>query len=172
MMTQLTFAPLHKSQKKLLINWLAQDHIREWLHGNGLQNTLKDIDRFFEGSSSSQHWIASHEGVPFGYLITSEVEKGEHSQDDYAPFCQENGRAITLDLFICDKSFLGKGLAVPMIQQFLFSQFSDVAEVFIDPEAANSRAVHVYQKAGFNIIAEFIASWHPVLHYKMRLSMQ
>lgn len=135
----LSFAPLNKSQKELLINWLSQGHIREWLHGEGLQNTLQDIDRFFQGSSYAQHWIAYHEGVPFGYLITSEVQKGEDSSDDYAPFCQEEGRAITLDLFICDINFLGQGLAVPMIQEFLLSQFSDVAEVFIDPEASNRR---------------------------------
>lgn len=26
-----------------------------------------------------------------------------------------------------------------------------------------------YQKAGFKIIGEFIASWHPVPHYQMEL---
>jgi len=32
--------------------------------------------------------------------------------------------------------------------------------------------VHVYQKAGFKIIGEFIASWHPVPHYQMELRME
>jgi hypothetical protein len=30
----------------------------------------------------------------------------------------------------------------------------------------------VYKKVGFKIIGEFIATWHPVPHYKMRLSMK
>lgn len=59
-----------------------------------------------------------------------------------------------------------------MIRQFLLSQFSDVSEVFIDPEKTNERAIHVYQKAGFRIFGEFIAAWHPVPHYQMRLDMK
>lgn len=79
--------------------------------------------------------------------------------------------AITLDLFICDLNYLGKGIAVPMIREFLISQFPNVKRVLIDPEATNKRAIHVYQKVGFKIIREFIASWHPVLHYQMELYM-
>jgi len=67
---------------------------------------------------------------------------------------------------------LGKGIAVPMIQEFLISQFPNVKKVLIDPEATNKRAIHVYQKVGFKIIGEFIASWHPVPHYQMELYMK
>lgn len=59
-----------------------------------------------------------------------------------------------------------------MIQEFLISQFSNVKRVLIDPEATNQRAIHVYQKVGFKIIGEFIASWHPVPHYQMELYMR
>jgi RimJ/RimL family protein N-acetyltransferase len=44
--------------------------------------------------------------------------------------------------------------------------------VLIDPEISNERAVHVYKKAGFEIIGEFIAPWHPVPHYKMKLCIE
>jgi len=79
----------------------------------------------------------------------------------------EGEDVTTLDLFICDLNYLGKGIAVSMIQQFLISQFPNVKRVLIDPEATNKRAIHVYQKVGFKIIGEFIASWHPVPHYQM-----
>lgn len=39
-------------------------------------------------------------------------------------------------------------------------------------DAKNERAVHVYKKAGFEIIGEFIASWYPVQHYKMQLCIE
>ena len=58
-----------------------------------------------------------------------------------------------------------------MIQEFLISHFPKMKKVLIDPEASNERAIHVYQKAGFKIIGEFIASWHPVPHYQMELYM-
>jgi RimJ/RimL family protein N-acetyltransferase len=63
-------------------------------------------------------------------------------------------------------------LAVPMIKKFLTTQFPDKKRVLIDPEATNTRALHVYQKVGFKIIGEFIASWHPVPHYQMELYMK
>lgn len=59
-----------------------------------------------------------------------------------------------------------------MIREFLTSQFPNVKKVLIDPEATNHKAIHVYQKAGFRIIGEFIASCHPVPHYQMELYME
>jgi hypothetical protein len=155
-MTNFTFKPIEHAQLPLVHRWLTQDHIKEWLHGQGLTNLLEDLGHFFEGTSWGQHWIAYEHNTPFAYLLTS--DKGED--------------ALTLDLFICEISHLGKGLAVPLIQQFLTIQFPHKKEVFIDPEASNSRAIHVYKKAGFRIIEEFIAPWHPVLHYQMKLDMK
>jgi RimJ/RimL family protein N-acetyltransferase len=58
-----------------------------------------------------------------------------------------------------------------MIQSFLITHFSDVKDVLISPEATNTRAIHVYEKAGFKKVGDFIASWHPVPHHMMHLSM-
>jgi RimJ/RimL family protein N-acetyltransferase len=150
-----TFKLVEENQIPLVHQWLAQEHIHEWLHGVGLQNTLEQLEKFFKGTSWGQHWIAYDKEFPFGYLLTSE----------------EGPDAITLDLFICDLNYLGKGLGVQMIHEFLLSQFSHIKQVLIDPELTNTRAIHVYKKAGFKIIDEFIASWHPVPHYKMKLEI-
>ena len=119
----------------------------------GLNNTLRGLEKFFQGCTATSYWIGYSQGVPFAFLITAPAE----------------GDAITLDLFICDLNYLGKGLAVPMMHAFLVGHFPHVKRVLIDPEATNARAIHVYQKAGFKIEGEFIASWHPVPHYQMNL---
>jgi hypothetical protein len=75
-------------------------------------------------------------------------------------------------MLIGDTNYLGKGLSHILIQEFLLSQFPSVSEVLIDPEATNSRAVHVYKKAGFVMIGEIIPSYSPHLHYMMRLDMK
>jgi ribosomal-protein-alanine N-acetyltransferase len=98
------------------------------------------------------------------------VLKDETSE--YAKNRETDGLAITLDIFICDRKYLGEGLATQIIKEFLIARFSDISEVFIDPEQSNQRAVHVYQKTGFQIVGDFIASWHPVPHYIMRLNMK
>lgn len=145
------------SQRALLHQWFEQKHIKEWMHGVGLQNTLDGLEEFFQGTSAAAYWIGyNNNGVPFAFLITS----------------PEENDATTLDLFICDLNYLGKGIAVPMIREFLITHFANVKKVLIDPEATNKRAIHVYQKVGFKIMGEFIASWHPVPHYQMELYMK
>ncbi|MCW8410168.1 acetyltransferase [Legionella sp. PATHC035] len=157
------FKPVDKSQHELVLNWIHQPHINEWLHGEGLNNTIKDLGQFLNhGNPWATHWIAYDKEIPFAYLITSEVEQSEEYPDG----------AMTLDLFICRLDYIGKGLSVQMIHEFILGPLSDAKTVLIDPEISNERAVHVYKKAGFEIIGEFIASWHPVPHYKMQLSVE
>lgn len=155
-MTDFHFEPVKSSQRILIHNWLVQPHIKEWIHGIGLQNTLNGLEKFFQGESNTTYWIGYDNSTPFAFLITS----------------PEGDDATTLDLFICDLNYLGKGIAVLMIQEFLINHFSNMKRILIDPEATNTRAIHVYQKVGFKIIGEFIASWHPVPHYQMELAMK
>lgn len=151
-----TFRLAQKSDEKMILRWLGQDYIREWIHGVGLQNTLTGLAMFFQGQIDTSYWIGYKEKDPFAFLITS----------------PEGGDAVTLDLFICDENYLGKGLAAPMIKTFLIGQFPQMKRVLIDPEKTNARAIHVYEKVGFKIIGEFIASWHPVPHFQMELKME
>ena len=155
-MANFNFAPAKSSQRTLIHRWLKQKHIKEWVHGVGLQNTLNGIEKFLSDPTNTTYWIGYEEKTPFAFLITS----------------SEAEDAITLDVFICDPNYLGKGLAVPMIKAFLTTQFPNVKRVLIDPEATNARAIHVYQKVGFKIVGEFIASWHPVPHVQMELYMK
>lgn len=171
------FKPALEVQRELIHAWLEQDYVSQWIHGSGLQDTLNGLEKFFQYQAEgrdlgrqceiTQHWIGYDGDHAFVYLLSSNVFKNEAS--DYARYSQSDGLAITLDIFIGNPSYVGKGLATQIIKEFLASQFSDVAEVFIDPEKANERAVHVYQKAGFHIVGEFLADWHPVPHYIMRL---
>jgi 8-oxo-dGTP pyrophosphatase MutT (NUDIX family) len=152
----LCFAPAEPTQRSLIHYWLDQKYIKEWIHGDGLQSTLNGLEKFFQGISDTTYWIGYDQDIPFVFLITS----------------PEGKEAITLDLFICNLNYLGKGLSVGMIQGFLVTHFPHVKRVLIDPEATNTRAIHVYQKVGFKIIGEFIANWHPVPHYQMELHMK
>ncbi len=153
---QFHFNHVKPSQRALLHQWFQQAHIQKWMHGVGLQNTLNGLEKFFEGKCDTTYWIGYDKDTPFAFLITS----------------PEGENATTLDVFICDVNYLGKGLSVSMIQKFLIDHFSHMKKLLIDPEATNSRAIHVYQKVGFKIIHEFIASWHPVPHYQMELLMK
>ena len=75
-------------------------------------------------------------------------------------------------MLIGEEDYLGRKLSHVVIKEFLLSEFPEAEEVLIDPEASNSRAVHVYEKVGFKILGEFIPSHSPHPHYMMRLDMQ
>lgn len=148
------FEPVEKAQRILIHRWVAQDYIRCWLHGQGLRNALEDLEKSFKDPDLKRHWIGYDEGTPFAYLIAERV-----------------GKNVALDLFICEPDYLGKGLSVQLIHEFLLSKFPQAEKALIEPETGNERAVHVYQKAGFEIIEEFMASWLPTPHYRMELNM-
>ena len=99
--TTFRFAFAKSSQRPLIHRWLEQKHIKDWIHGIGLQNTLNGLEKFFQGTSNTTYWIGYDKETPFAFLITS----------------PEGDDAITLDLFICDLNYLGKGLSVPMIRE-------------------------------------------------------
>lgn len=145
-------------------------HVAEHFYGTGLANTLSGLSDFVQGKKTlGTYWIAYQGESPFAFLITSKVDP---SDEHFGKYCNKDTRGITLDLAIGDVNFLGKGLANPLIHTFLEEMFPEVTDVFIDPSQDNERAIHVYKKAGFEVIGEFIAPWAPKPHYQMRKRMK
>ncbi|MFZ4773294.1 MAG: GNAT family N-acetyltransferase [Chlamydiia bacterium] len=159
------FKPAEESERELIHSWLLSSHAAEWFYGEGLQNTINHLEQFFQEQSSSSYWLGYDQEHPFAFFITSLVEKPE---DSLTSWCSPEGKTITLDVLIGDVNYLGKGLAPRLIQEFLADQFPEVGEVLIDPEATNARAIHVYKKAGFQILGEFIPAYSPHPHLMMR----
>lgn len=65
------FEPAKSSQRILIQDWLAQEHIKKWIHRVGLQNTLNGLEKFFQRESSTTYRIAYDHIVSFAFLITS-----------------------------------------------------------------------------------------------------
>ncbi len=157
------FKQVEEKDRLLVHSWIKKPHVSEWFYDEGLENTYKHMDEFIAGASDPKYWLAYDGDTPFAFLITSLVKK---PMDELSCWCQAAGKTITLDILIGDEDYLGKGLSHILIKEFLLSEFPDAEEVLIDPEKANSRAVHVYEKVGFEILDEFIPSHSP--HPKRR----
>ncbi len=166
---QLTFKLVEKKDRTLIRNWLAKPHVTKWFYGKGLDNTYQHLDEFIAGTAGANYWLTYDSIIPFAFLITSLVKKPD---DKLSRWCIATGTTITLDMLIGDEKYLGKGFAFALIKEFFLSKFSNVEEVLIDPEATNTRAIHVYKKVGFTILDQFIPSHSPYPHYMMRLNMQ
>lgn len=168
----ITFSTVIAEHESIILNWLQKPHVREWFHGEGLQNTINGLRKFIENkTTSTKLWIAFFDGEPFAYLITSSVdaEKEKSANSHFSKWVEADKKMNTLDLLIGEEKYLGKGLASRLIQEFISTMLKDSDIIFIDPEATNRKAIHVYEKVGFEKIDQFIASWHPVPHFLMIL---
>lgn len=165
------FEHLRKEQEEMVKQWLHQDYVAKFWYGVGLQNTLKSISRFVNGEETLfTLWIAYDGTTPFGYLTTSKVNfETDHF---YAHYLTPSSKAITLDLLIGNRSYLGKGLGHQMIRELLLQKFEHATDVFIDPGVDNPKAIHVYKKAGFQELEEYTPVWDPssaclLMHLKL-----
>lgn len=155
-MEQLAFVPVDQEHADTVRAWLVKDHVSPYFYGEGLQNTFDDLDKYLDGGESLyRHWIALADGTAFAYLMTSVVDPVQDADGPFSKWIEEGKLMITLDLLIGEEAFLGKGLSSLMIRKFLLDTQSGVDIVFIDPALENSRAVHVYEKAGFVGLEEF-----------------
>ena len=175
---KLSFFPVEEKHHNIILHWLDKPHVRKHFYGEGLENTQRKLHMFINGIKNNgeysfEHWIAYIGNQPFGFLMTSYVE-GPHDPDDYVNKWYEEGKeTITLDLLIGPEEYLGKGLGHRMIQEFLIDKFSDADKVLIDPSVSNTRAIHVYEKAGFCKIEKFPQQHDdPSLCWMMHLNIQ
>ena len=62
-----------------------------------------------------------------------------------------------MDLYIGEKSYLGKGIAVALIKQFLTQYvWQHFEHCFVDADIDNVKAIHAYEKAGFKRIKQLV----------------
>lgn len=175
-MFKLTFLPVTRHHKAMILKWLEAPHVAEFFYGDGLKNTLRNLDLSCDGVNHNgayafYHWVAYHDETPFAFIMTSPVEGPYDPEDAYNQWYEAGARVSTLDLLIGEPDFLGKGLASQMIQTFIRQQYSDIYYFLIDPEAGNTKAIHVYEKAGFRKIGEIVPPFNPKPHVMMRLDV-
>lgn len=156
----LSFFSVEESHHEIILEWFKKEHVKDFYYGDGLKNTLRNLDLFIKGIENNgeysfKHWIAYIGDQPLGFLMTSLVKGPYNSNDPYNKWYEEGKETITLDLLIGPEEYLGRGLGHRMIQEFLLDRFSHVDKVLIDPEESNTRAIRVYEKSGFRKIEQF-----------------
>ena len=115
---KLNFKFVQKSQLPLVKKWLSQPYIAKWIHGNGLDNTYKGLDKFLAGvTEPTQYWISYCDKEAFGFLITSKLNKSDSILEGVPLVGDE---VFGLDIFICKESYLGKGFGKKMIKEIPF----------------------------------------------------
>ena len=169
------FFQVERKHQQIILDWFKMEHVKEFYYGEGLQNTLHNLELYCQGINNNgkysfDHWIAFLGDDPFGFLMTSPLEKANNPNN--AECYVKDKQTFTLDLLIGPKEFLGRGLASRMIQEFILDKYSHADYFIIDPAKSNPKAIHVYAKAGFQTIDEFCPSYDPIPHVMMRMAVK
>lgn len=154
-------APQHQD---MILQWLSEPHMMEfWDNSQGHKD---DILNFIHGRKqtyfygSTEYRVGYYKNEPFAFILSdiilpNQVEDNEIQKQ----YLSKEGHTISLDFGIGNKHFLGKGLAAPTLIAFVnyyHEQLDPKADTFfIDPDANNPRAKHVYAKAGFQEVGSY-----------------
>ncbi len=92
--------------------------------------------------------------------MTIKEKSGEDCPQIKNDHLSKTGATYSLDYMIGDKDCFGKGLGARTLKlfiEFFRGEFDECADTFfIDPDVTNLRAKHVYEKAGFKHVGDFV----------------
>ena len=160
-----SFRPVTPADLSLVFDWLDTPHIQEFWDNS--QAHLDDIAHFTKGRPSASpyfngmnhYWLGLHNHTPFAFIITHEENDTTDPPAYFRPYLAKEGLTIGLDFCIGSPAFIGKKMAASTLKAFMTFYVKDVAPTtktfLIDPFLSNPRAVHVYEKAGFQKVCTF-----------------
>jgi RimJ/RimL family protein N-acetyltransferase len=147
--------------------WLDTTHMQEFWDNSPEHRA--DILIFMDGrpvpstyfAGIFSYWVGVIDDTPYCLIMTSEACAATNPPDYCAPYLSTTGKTFGLDFGIGNPHYLGQGLAAPTLEAFMLyfaGEIEPTADTFlIDPMLDNRRAIHVYQKAGFTPVREFIS---------------
>lgn len=163
----IVFKPLQQADLPLLHSWLNQAHLRKFYQQNpiSLEDVVKKYTSRIEGTASVHCHVAYFESQPIGKIQC-------YKNKDYPLHAQEIGvhDGLSIDLFIGEPAFLGKGLGKKMLQSYLtnivFKIFENEKYCYICHEKENSIAIGCSQACGFIFIKDIIEQGKPSKLFK------
>lgn len=164
---QLRFRPLSEADLPLLHGWLNAPHVRRWW--DGPMSMSEVVDKYRRRLEPGHHvhcCIVLDADVPVGFLQWYVIG----DEPDYLPDTHRevdvDPRAVAVDLYIGEESYLHRGVGHRMLRRFLNEIVLPVDAVpyaVIDPEPTNHRAIRAYERAGFVAFAEIEREDGPAL---------
>ena len=146
----ITFKPLQDSHFPLLLKWLETPHVKAWWDQDVHWTPALIKEKFgsyAQGYKAEkglkkliQAYIVYAGDEPIGYIqIYNAHDFPREDNDSLADFPDS---LASLDIFIGEKEFLGKGLGSRIIKQFLVEYVDPHFDAcLIDPDTANIKAV-------------------------------
>jgi aminoglycoside 6'-N-acetyltransferase len=144
----ITFRALTEADFPLMFRWLNTPLLLDiWSNGRApvYEEMAAKYLRYIRGEKPTLPFIIEVDGVPVGYIQT-------YLWRDWENHLELTEEAASLDVFIGEEAYRGRGIGPAMLRQFMreeiFARWPEVASCVIVPEAANEQAIRAYEKAG------------------------
>lgn len=163
---QVTFEKASLKYKDDIFGWLAEPHVQEFWDNS--QAHKDDIMNFLNGRKEPSgyakgrfvYWIGFIDNIAYSLVMTYKENLGDEREQIKNDHLSITGSTYSIDFMIGNKEYIGKGLGgitLKKFTEFFQEQVDNNADTFfIDPDVANPRAKHIYEKAGFKLIGDFI----------------
>ncbi|SDI18630.1 GNAT family N-acetyltransferase [Alteribacillus bidgolensis] len=141
------FRPFQRREdEERLFQWMHKEHVIPYWQLNLTREAFRShIDKAVR-DTHQQLWIGLVNGIPMSYWETYDVKDdvvGRH----YKYQLDDQG----VHLLFGPESFLGKGLAAPLVKEMLslIYDHSKAVKIVAEPDIRNHKMIHVFQKCGF-----------------------
>ncbi len=179
----ITFRLLMPTDLPLLHHWLNAPHLRDgWFGSSGypavgysIADTERDFGEWSRHLGPVRAFIARVDGTDVAYIQTYRIEDLLTYAGDFADDVDHARRSSSLDVFIGDPAYVGRGLGPKVVRTFVVQQvFTDDRQhsVLINPEPTNQPAIRSYEKAGFRFVKTLDAVPGRKASYVMRMDRQ
>ncbi len=163
---KIKFEKVTRAHLDTIFKWLTEPHVMEFWDNTDAHKD--DIVNFAEGRKTPSsyadgqyvYWIAYLEDEAFAMLMTIQETHKEDIGEEKLKRLSKTGHTYGLDYMIGNPKFFGKGYGSQTLSDFIdyFREIVDPkADTFIiDPASDNPKAKHVYMKAGFKHVCDFM----------------
>jgi len=154
----ISFQPLREQDLPLLYTWLQEPHVREFYHRKGVsswEETRQEYLRRLVPEWPTKCFLSCCDGRTVGYIQTYKVS----DYPEYGALIGETA-GISIDLFIGDTAYVGRGWGRLILLKFLnevaFPLFPDEEVCWIYHEPSNQRALRASKAVGFQYVRDFL----------------
>lgn len=156
-MHNIQFRPLDRSDFQMLAVWLGEPHVRSFYQKKPItfDEVVSEYEQLLHPEEPTIAHIALNNGTPFAYLQS-------YRNADYPEWEEVMGLkgGISVDLFIGDKNFLGRGYGHAALSAYIhtiaFPNYPAEKVAYISHESTNTAALKCSHAAGFRETGSFI----------------
>lgn len=160
----LDFRPLETTDLPLLAEWMQQDHWREWWGAPARE--LAHIRNMLLGRDSTRPFLFLRDGEPTGFLQYWFLCIAQGGAEAKArPWLKAiPPGAVGIDLAIGPATLLGQGIGTVALRAFVRELHAQgIANIIVDPDPRNLRAIRSFEKAGFRPVADLLGKTDPLI---------